>query len=126
VFIASTAEDLDTFRQAARDAAERAGFFPVMFERCHDWYAGEYGQRAGSGMVHDPQGPSNGSGRVWRGGSWNNDLAGAVRRTPPHRSLERRLAPARREARWRTRRRSAGVEVTLRSIGANPAIYSRL
>ena len=37
-----------------------------VFEWCSDWY-GEYGINA----QHDPKGPSSGSCRVYRGGSWN-------------------------------------------------------
>lgn len=32
VFISSTREDLESYRQAARDAAVRAGFHPIMME----------------------------------------------------------------------------------------------
>ena len=36
-------------------------------EWCRDWY-GDYPMNS----VTDPLGPSNGSSRVFRGGSWNN------------------------------------------------------
>jgi formylglycine-generating enzyme required for sulfatase activity len=37
-----------------------------VWEWCQDWY-----DAYPSGMVTDPQGPSSGSGRVYRGGSWD-------------------------------------------------------
>ncbi|MBR5161471.1 MAG: formylglycine-generating enzyme family protein, partial [Thermoguttaceae bacterium] len=39
-----------------------------VWEWCQDWF-GDYP----SGSVTDPTGPSNGSDRVIRGGSWNSD-----------------------------------------------------
>ena len=42
-----------------------------VWERCQDWY-GDYG----SGSQTDPQGPSSGSIRVLRGGSWNSFAGG--------------------------------------------------
>ncbi|MDF1814573.1 MAG: SUMF1/EgtB/PvdO family nonheme iron enzyme [Verrucomicrobiales bacterium] len=39
-----------------------------VWEWCRDWYGGDYY----SSGHRDPQGPSNGSGRVCRGGSWFN------------------------------------------------------
>ncbi|MBR3582027.1 MAG: formylglycine-generating enzyme family protein [Kiritimatiellae bacterium] len=41
-----------------------------VWECCADWY-GDYP----SGAVTDPQGPSSGSGRVLRGGSWDRDAS---------------------------------------------------
>jgi formylglycine-generating enzyme required for sulfatase activity len=41
-----------------------------VWEWTHDWYAYEYG-----GAVPDPVGPSGGSYRVGRGGSWSYDAA---------------------------------------------------
>jgi formylglycine-generating enzyme required for sulfatase activity len=40
-----------------------------LFERCHDWYEGEY---YGDAPADDPPGPSSGSSRVSRGGSWSD------------------------------------------------------
>jgi hypothetical protein len=40
------------------------------WEWCQDWYASDY---YASSPRHNPQGPSDGSGRVVRGGSWDPD-----------------------------------------------------
>jgi len=42
-----------------------------VYEGCQDWY-GDYQ----SGSVTDPKGPSEGEGRVFRGGSWSRDVWG--------------------------------------------------
>ena len=47
-----------------------------VWEWCQDWY-GAYGAEA----VDDPSGPTTGSGRVFRGGGWNNAAGAAGRRT---------------------------------------------
>jgi formylglycine-generating enzyme required for sulfatase activity len=45
-----------------------------VWEWCHDWYADDLG----SSVATDPVGPEKGIGRVFRGGSWDND-AGSMR-----------------------------------------------
>ncbi|MCF6171663.1 MAG: formylglycine-generating enzyme family protein, partial [Bacteroidales bacterium] len=40
-----------------------------VWEWCSDWYANDY---YGSSPRNNPQGPSSGSGRVYRGGSWSS------------------------------------------------------
>ena len=40
-----------------------------VWEWCHDWYGGNYYEVS---PRNNPQGPSSGSGRVLRGGSWND------------------------------------------------------
>jgi formylglycine-generating enzyme required for sulfatase activity len=50
-------------------AANDLGIYDLsgnVFEWCWDWYGGY-----GSGSQTDPRGPSSGSDRVIRGGSWN-------------------------------------------------------
>ncbi|MEO1994812.1 MAG: SUMF1/EgtB/PvdO family nonheme iron enzyme [Planctomycetaceae bacterium] len=39
-----------------------------VWEWCQDWYSTTY---YANSSVHDPQGPTNGTGRVYRGGAWN-------------------------------------------------------
>jgi sulfatase modifying factor 1 len=42
-----------------------------VWEWCHDWYGSEYyNECLTKGVVENPQGPSSGSSRVLRGGSW--------------------------------------------------------
>ncbi|MEA2060752.1 MAG: SUMF1/EgtB/PvdO family nonheme iron enzyme [Thermodesulfobacteriota bacterium] len=57
-----------------------------VWEWCQDWY-GDYPSNA----VTDPRGPSEGSNRVIRGGSWNNNVrncrsANRNRNTPDNRN----------------------------------------
>jgi sulfatase modifying factor 1 len=57
-----------------------------VWEWCSDWY-GEYAR----GSVRDPQGPSSGTLRAVRGGSWNNNptnvrAANRNRNTPDNRN----------------------------------------
>ena len=40
-----------------------------VWEWCNDWYGSDY---YGKSSSVNPQGPSSGSNRVLRGGSWNN------------------------------------------------------
>ncbi len=43
-----------------------------VWEWCWDWYGRNYYEQCRrEGVVHNPQGPSEGSGRVCRGGSWS-------------------------------------------------------
>ncbi len=42
-------------------------------EWCQDWYESDYYENS---PASDPSGPSNGSDRVLRGGSWGTDLVG--------------------------------------------------
>ena len=46
-----------------------------VLERCADWYGADYYAQA---LPTDPSGPTTGSGRVHRGGAWNQ-LAGHCR-----------------------------------------------
>jgi formylglycine-generating enzyme required for sulfatase activity len=41
-----------------------------MYEWCNDWYGSDYYKKS---PAKDPQGPTSGSVRVCRGGSWSND-----------------------------------------------------
>ncbi len=43
-----------------------------VWEWCSDWYASDYYKKSSS---RNPQGPSSGSYRVFRGGSWDNDAS---------------------------------------------------
>ena len=43
-----------------------------VWEWCKDWYGSTYYSQTPSGGWSDPQGPTSGSGRVRRGGSWND------------------------------------------------------
>jgi formylglycine-generating enzyme required for sulfatase activity len=43
-----------------------------VWECCEDWYDSNYYEKCRNGVT-DPQGPSNGKYRVWRGGSWLDD-----------------------------------------------------
>jgi sulfatase modifying factor 1 len=48
-----------------------------VWEWCSDWYGEEYYEEClKQGVVGNPQGPSSGSYRVLRGGSWNDDARG--------------------------------------------------
>ena len=44
-----------------------------VWEWCHDWYDSNY---YSSSPQNNPQGPSSGTDRVLRGGSWNYDADG--------------------------------------------------
>ena len=44
-----------------------------VYEWCSDWYGKDYYDRFSGQTVENPSGPSSGSSRVLRGGSWNNN-----------------------------------------------------
>ncbi|MCX7847085.1 MAG: formylglycine-generating enzyme family protein [bacterium] len=45
-----------------------------VWEWCMDWYAeNTYAARAHAGVIDNPQGPTNGLRKVWRGGSWMSE-----------------------------------------------------
>jgi len=57
-----------------------------VLEWCSDWYAKDY---SGNSLRQDPKGPDNGSGRVYRGGSWGLHCRAAYRSSssPSNRSF---------------------------------------
>jgi len=62
--------------EVAQKGANAFGLYDMegnVWEWVSDWYADDYGQASGCNVSEDPAGPSSGSDRVFRGGSWDND-----------------------------------------------------
>ncbi|MFM2160846.1 MAG: hypothetical protein RLZZ383_358 [Pseudomonadota bacterium] len=67
----STTHDACTLAENAWGLCDMSG---NVFEWTNDWYEPYYS----SGTSADPAGPSSGSGRVFRGGAWSDEAAGAT------------------------------------------------
>ena len=64
--------------QVGKKAANRLGIYDMsgnVAEWCYDWYTDEYAYSIDMGEETDPQGPTSGSSRVYRGGLWKSRMA---------------------------------------------------